>query len=427
MPINVTCSGCEYHFLVGDEFAGRPGRCPECGNIIHVPDADEHPAQSEPEPEPHPFHAPHLDHPLEEFQLQSRRERDEGDRYQPDHHDDRRYRPRELTFDPHARAAKWQSVSHGLRNLMVAVSLLAVREMVGSAFLFVDGVRPAQPNDFGPRDQAMVIGTILIWTICLVLWVWGRVSCARVPYVPARRLALPAAIIAVMTGLSGVLGLILFTIGVLLVGQGNLNGLGIANLGVCALMPATCGFVIAESMGLGSQVRMGFALQDSSFARSSRTLLIVFIGLTTLSCCATVGLMAAVISEIDKAQKQQQRQQQANNPKLAPNPPQDKDPAPDNHAAPKDGVKKEAPAAKGAAPANPANGNAPPAQPQPDVDPKDHPEVVYAVRIFGLLLALVYAAASLGCLHFGRRAIQREVGHLIGDPHDRGHLHDIHH
>ena len=40
MSIPVTCPECQSHFHVGDEFAGRPGRCPECTAILQVPDPD---------------------------------------------------------------------------------------------------------------------------------------------------------------------------------------------------------------------------------------------------------------------------------------------------------------------------------------------------------------------------------------------------
>src|SRR3954469_5259793 len=129
MPIPVTCPECQYHFLVGDEFAGRPGRCPECAAIIHVPDADRGvqmtplPPPGEPH-DPSPYQSARPADVFDEFpsRLRRRRRREEDDvdwdRGQRDDYDDRR-RDRSIedsprTFDPRARAAKWESVSRGL-------------------------------------------------------------------------------------------------------------------------------------------------------------------------------------------------------------------------------------------------------------------------------------------------------------------------
>lgn len=40
MPIETVCSGCGQRLRVGDEYAGRKARCPQCGTIYEVPSMD---------------------------------------------------------------------------------------------------------------------------------------------------------------------------------------------------------------------------------------------------------------------------------------------------------------------------------------------------------------------------------------------------
>lgn len=446
MPIQVTCPECHINFLVGDEFAGRPGRCPECSAIIQVPD---HEAVDSP-PESQPIDT------FEEFPRHSRRRRSDEEFAEAarsrNRSDERSRRPE---FDPFARAAKWQKVSNGLRNLMVTVVLLSFQELIGTAFFIADGVRPAQQNNLGPRDQAMIIGSILVWTICLILWAMGRIAIARVPYVPARQLALTSAVFAGMTCASGVVGFGLVGAGALIIGQGNLNGLALANLGACALMPSMVGFVVAEGLGLWSQIRIGTALQDNAFMRTSRVLLIAFVSLNLFSCCAACALVTALMAELEKAQQQQLNNQ--NNPDVEPKdgeaaangegpkkeeknalpPPRVVEDKNKNKAAPvvekkgdavaekKPGPvleKKDEPVAAKKDPGGKKKGQLaqkPGANKPPPIDPADHAEVVYAIRIGGLLLVLSYATLSVVCCQAGRRAIRREIEALTGSGKER--------
>ena len=41
MPIQVTCPKCLKRFQVSDKFAGKEGPCPNCKNVIKVPDKSE--------------------------------------------------------------------------------------------------------------------------------------------------------------------------------------------------------------------------------------------------------------------------------------------------------------------------------------------------------------------------------------------------
>lgn len=407
MPINVTCPGCDYHFLVGDEFAGQPGRCPECGSVIHVPDPHAEPAPPEPHPEPHPYQSPHLDEPFEEFPRRSLRRDEDRDRYERDLREDYGDEPRQLTFDRQARAAKWQSVSNGLRNLMVAVIILAVDEVVRAAFNLVDGPQHAQGNNLNAREQALILGNALVSCIALVLWAVGRIGCARVPYVPARRIARPAAVIAGMTAVCGVLGMAGMVGGIMIMQQNMGAGSGLLCLGVCALFPAIVGFVVAELMGLISQIRMAAGLHDKAFSTASKSLLAVVIILTMLCMVGFFSLIVFMMVEQNKAQQQQaQQQQQKNDDKNKDQPPAGNGPAKGK------GVGKN-----GAGPGNPQNGQ----QPPPPVDLADYPNLVYGMIIGQLLVSLIYTVAAVLCFQLGRAAIRREIAHLVGDPHDHSH------
>src|SRR5262245_19134195 len=150
MPIPVTCPECQYHFLVGEEFAGRPGRCPECAAVMHVPGPDSDLPHPGAHPDPFPERTPRAAESFDDFPSRVRRRRDEvreRDRYEDelrDDFDDRQGRSRGGSFDPHARAAKWESASRGLRNLMVAVILRAVAEIVSCRFTLDGRVPPGQ-------------------------------------------------------------------------------------------------------------------------------------------------------------------------------------------------------------------------------------------------------------------------------------------
>ncbi len=412
MPINVTCPGCEYHFLVGDEFAGRPGRCPECETVIHVPDIDggSHPVESSPEPDA--FANPHPVDSFEEFPRSSRRRDDERERHLLDLRQDEDDRPRLPTFDPHARAAKWQNVSNGLRNLMVAVVILAINEIVGSAFTLVDGIQPGQGNNLNAKEIALVLGNAIVSCIALALWAMGRIGCGRVPYVPARRIARPAGVIAGMTAAGGILGLAGMVGGVMIMQQNQGAGLGLMCLGACTFLPAILGFVVAEFMGLLSQIKIATGLRDHAFATASKALLAVVLILTG---CAMIGGFALVVfmgEESNKAQQRQFRQQQAQQPKVRD---KNRPPLPAGKAKGNWNGRKNGPAV----PANPPAGQ----QQPPPFDIADYPGLAYGILIGRLAATLIYAFVAILCVQLGRAAIRREIANLIGDPHDQGQGH----
>jgi hypothetical protein len=421
MPIAVTCPECQYHFLVGDEFAGRPGRCPECAAIIDVPGPD--PRALPPSHEPRdrsPYETRRAADSFEDdfpSRLRRRRRDDDRDRYEPDEDADyQERRPGRVgddgarAFDAHARARKWASVAGGLRNLMVAVILMTCAGTVASVFELIDPVRPGQQNALTPKDKAIAIGNLVFIILALLLWGYGRIGCGRVPYVPARRIALPAGVIA---GLSAILGVFAFAgmgVGILMIVQNPAGAGGIfLLLGCCALLPVFVGLPVAEFMGLLSQLKMAAGLRDAAFARAARVQLVVAILLTGLFfaglCTAFVFAMGVQQKAIQK-QEEERRQQQAA-----------------QVGAPKDG----GPAAKGGPKAQgPANNGANGQPPPPEFDVGEHPELVYGVAIFRLLILWPYAAVSVVACQLGRRAVRREIDQLVGDPHDRDRPRDEH-
>ena len=455
MPIPVTCPDCQAHFHVGDEFAGVAGRCPECSAVIQVPDPL---ADSTPTPppaadahlDPHPYAIPRGVEAFEELPSAARRARDRdaahADRAdERDVYDDRPARrsgsPR-LTFDPATRAARWEGVSRGLRNLLVAVVLITVNLMVIGAFVLVDEIKPAPADNFVGRKIALSLGTTVAAGIGMLLWMVGRFGCARVPYVPARQAAMPAAVVAGLTGVAGVLCLAMMAGGILMAQQGNLGGIGFVGLGFCGLMPVTVGFGIAELMGLASQIRMADGLRDATFGRTSRVLFGAALVYTVLSVCGGCGSFMLFAAAADRAQQQKQLKQQQQKPRpieAKPADPVEKKEAPAAPAgrgepgppprvvepAPAENAKRPpaAPNDPGVAPAgNGGAANPPPAQrPPAGPDPAAAQAILYGMTVLGVLLTLLYAGFCVVCFQSGRRAIRREVARLVGDPHDEHH------
>ena len=112
--------------------------------------------------------------------------------------------------------------------------------------MVTDEIKPAINDNFVGRKVALWFGTTVVLGICHLLWMVGRFGCARVPYVPARQVAVPAAVVAGITGVCGVLALAMSAVGILMLQQGNLGGADFIGLGVCGLMPVTVGFGVAE-------------------------------------------------------------------------------------------------------------------------------------------------------------------------------------
>src|SRR5262245_19840516 len=185
MPINVTCSECHYHFFVGDEYAGRPGRCPECSAVIHVPDADG-PRPAEQSAEPDPYRARRRHDPFDdEFPSRRRRRDDSGGRHEDQERLDFDDRPRR--FDPQTRADAWGRVYRGLGYVQIAVILYFFGQVLQMGFMLSRGGPKANPNALPDSGEIAVgIGGVVVMLAAGTFWCLGRLWGTRVPYLPAR-------------------------------------------------------------------------------------------------------------------------------------------------------------------------------------------------------------------------------------------------
>src|SRR5690349_18930249 len=186
MSIPVTCSDCQSHFHVGDEFAGRPGRCPECGHVLEVPAPAAEVPHPEPveHPEPYPYWGPSAPEPFEERPAPVReRRRDRADDVRRDDTDE----PRRPRFDPHDRAARWSRVHRGLGYLQVAVVLGLVSQFLQTILMLARGGVQQNPNGLPDSGQvALVFGAMAMLLAAAMFWLMGRAAGMRAPYVPAR-------------------------------------------------------------------------------------------------------------------------------------------------------------------------------------------------------------------------------------------------
>ena len=58
MSIRVTCDGCGTQMTVGDQFAGKKGKCKKCGAVMRVPELAPEPPSIAAEPDMYDFADP---------------------------------------------------------------------------------------------------------------------------------------------------------------------------------------------------------------------------------------------------------------------------------------------------------------------------------------------------------------------------------
>lgn len=156
MPIRVTCPSCHLTFRVGDHQAGRRGLCPECGEVVAVPDHE----------------LPRLD-PIDE-------PADRRHRYADP--DGPRRSPSAPPPVPRAHVSAWRSVGTGylIQQGGAAVNFLAVLLVVTAGTVLNDP--HADPN--ADPDVAQVVcglSGLAAWLLGTGLLAVGRFVSARTP------------------------------------------------------------------------------------------------------------------------------------------------------------------------------------------------------------------------------------------------------
>jgi len=420
MPIPVTCSECQYHFLVGDEFAGRPGRCPECSAVIHVPGPDSDLPHPGAHPDPFPERTPRAADSFDDFPSRVRRRREdvrERDRYEDDlrdDFDDRRGGPRGSSFDPHARSAAWNRVYKGLGYVQIAVILYFFGQSLQMGFMLIRGVDRMNGNGLPDSGEIAVgIGGLVVMMAAGVFWLIGRFGGTRVPYVPARGWAKVSFFLS-LSGVACMVGFFcMFVSALVMVGQQGPNPGAVLILLLAVMVMLFAGLLLvgAEVSALVSLAKIGDGLQApgaASWARQTMVLLFILLGLMMAGFC---GLT------IYSAEQQKQKQAGAGNPPAVQQ----------NGAAPqgknKDKDKDAAPAKANAAPAG-ANGQQQQQQQNPFGDDQLDDKTQFIVQTVMIGMILLYLLHFSIGLQRGRRAIRDEMNRLTGVEEERVDRHD---
>lgn len=382
MPISVTCPECSYRFYVGDEYAGQPGRCPECDAIIQVPkllaDVDDDPE-------------------TDEYISQSRR--------QSSFDDPKNNLPvsqEQKPFDPKPRIAKWERVANGFRNLAIASVLIGIDLILRTSLALVNGLPQEDEDNLTPGQKALIIGNALFSAIAILLWCIGRWGIGRTPYNPAASTARSSAGLAVIAALPGIFGFLIAGAAFLVLGENPVAGVVLMQFGGCGMMIFICVWVIAEIIGLIAQAKMMTGLKESAAAIWARLHLTVFISLITLSCfsfCTGVMYVAALIKEAEEKQKKVN----ADGDRFKEGDPRA---VPKKDVADKKGRKKRD---------NDENdGNNPP--PPPPINLQDHPKTMLLIVVIVNGMSLLYVGLCLISFLKAQKAVQREIINLNGGP-----------
>lgn len=145
MPVRFPCS-CGRQLEVGDEYAGRQARCPECGAVVDVPFHD-FPAPIPPPmlvgpteiARPDEWGHRASDTPRDPIDRDDRRTRDEFE--EPDDADDDRHRRRRSDDDdweePEPPPSAWNKrVRSGVTSVVIGVVWLGIGLWFGRMFIF---------------------------------------------------------------------------------------------------------------------------------------------------------------------------------------------------------------------------------------------------------------------------------------------------
>jgi hypothetical protein len=421
MAINVICPDCQHSFFVSKEFGGKTGRCPECNGVLTVPHENSFSAPHEGNPYGRHDDFDDDDHDRLRPSRRRRNDPEPTDDFDEDFDQEEEYRSRrpQVHFDPVARAARWKGVGVGLRNLMLATVLFMLSQAVDFVYEVSTGM-DAEAENWTNLDLGIKVGYATFLAFAMLLWAWGRMRCASVPYVPARGAAYSSGILSALTAIVGVLSLTGIVAGLIMLRNNPAGAVGMVMLGFCSMFLAMGGFIIAEIMGQVSQVRMANGLKYPPFAKAAKGQIGLACGLMLggmFGFCVLVGVMAS------DAEKKKQQQMQQNGPVFQPPPP------PPPKAGPffKKGNQPAVVAQPQPNGPNGANGpNNPNNPPPPEFDPKEHKGLLIGVKIAMLCATMLYGFVSIACYNLGRRAVDREIRALVGDPHDQSGSEDEH-
>jgi hypothetical protein len=415
MSIPVTCHECDSHFHVEDEFAGRPGRCPDCEAILQVPDlaaSADHSDHLDPLPLPSSWRTSTLHSPpIPSREIRRDQRQDHERTLRQDYVDQLR------RFDPLDRAARWARVHRGLGHLQVAVVLGFLSQILQTLLMLARGGVQQDPNALPDSGQiALVFGALVMMLASGMFWILARAAGVRVPYVPARNCARPSFLMTLGCVATGLITICLFFATAMAMAQAGPNGgpppgavvfVLMFMLGLCLTGGLALGAEIAGLMSLG---RIGDALRDRAAARWARRSIIVMVLTGGLIVFGAFAILVYIGAE------QQKRQEQA---KAGAQDPAGAKEKPKEMGKDKAVGKAKADNAKEAAPAQaPAAG---PAQ-NPPPEPIDGTVAVIFDLIFFVPLIVFLFHYSVA-LQAGRRAIRREIDVLTGKEHS---IHDHH-
>ncbi|MEZ6141352.1 MAG: hypothetical protein R3B84_12345 [Zavarzinella sp.] len=294
MSIPITCPSCRVNFEVEDHYAGMEGRCPSCMTVIHVPGT-----QFELE----------LELPREEILWQSK-----SRELPPPIPQNNKRRPTEPPAprkeDLAARAAKWDRVAIGFRNIVISGGLIFGGGLVLGAFLILERENLLVENHDPGRNIALLIGGCVLMGLSFLLWGTGRGKHFQVPYRPAKSTGSITSIFAALTAFGGV-GSFASMVGGGLILQQNLQaGAMLMAMGIMGAAMAFPCFGITECIALYYQIQVGRGLRTESVRRSTMWTVRILIFLGVFQVIAFIAAMAVVAAEGEKQKREFERMQQ---------------------------------------------------------------------------------------------------------------------
>lgn len=305
MAIPVKCPDCAFRFHVEAEYAGMPGRCPECDAVIDVPQLPKARRRFEDEGDDDDFDAPAVG----SFASSSRRDVESYSSRDEQLEDEQ---PR---FDPSVRIERWKSVSGGFRNLAIAAGLLGFDTLIRVTFNLVNGLPNDNANQMTSGQKAIMVGNCIFTALAMVLWAIGRINLAKTPYLPSAGLAKTSGVLAAINSIPGVIGILCAVIGIVIAADNLIAGMLLLQGGGCGLLIFGLGAIVTEIIGLLAQIKMTAGIKATKAATLAKVHLATFIVGVCLSIIGFCGMVIVIGSMAqEQVKKAQNKQAQANPP-----------------------------------------------------------------------------------------------------------------